>query len=286
MKKEETKGNAAGGFETATGEVPFPLSNDYLFKVLMQKDERVLRSIISAVLLMKEEEIESVHIENPIIPGEKVDDKDVVLDVRVTMNKGVIIDLEMQVVNHHNWTSRSTYYAARNLANLQKGDEYVDVMPVYQIGFLDFHPFNETQAFRSENRLMDTKTHRLYTDLITIITVVMPQNDIASPEDKEYNLDGWVRLFKARTWEEARKMAENNTALYEAAETMYNISEDQRIRDQLEAREDRLRIERYYKRHFAEFEKQNEENRQQIEKLQYENAELRAKLAELEEKKQ
>ena len=279
MKKEETKGNTAGGFETATGEVPFPLTNDYLFKVLMQKDERVLRSIISAVLLMKEEEIESVHIENPIIPGEKINDKDVMVDVRVTMNKGVILDLEMQVARHEYWPARSIYYAARNLSNLQKGEDYEKVMPVYQVGFLDFQPFKGEKVFRSENKLMDTKTHRLYTDLLTVITVVMPQNDIASHEDKEYNLDGWAKLFKARTWEEARAMAENNTALYEAAETMYTISEDQRIRDQLEAREDRLRMERYYKRHFAEFEKQHEEDTRLIEEMRNEIAMLKAELA-------
>ena len=84
---------------------------------------------------------------------------------------------------------------------------------------------------------------------------------------------------------QATKMAENNTALYEAAETMYTLSEDRRIRDQLEAREDRLRMERYYKRHFAEFEKEREEYFKQHEKDIKKIAELEAKLAELEGKK-
>lgn len=274
--------------KTASGIVPFSLHNDYLFKTLMQRDERALRSIISAVLFMKESDIKTVHIENPIILGEKIDEKDVVLDVRITLNEGAILNLEMQVVNHDDWNYRSTYYAARNLSHLGKGEEYKDIKPVYQVGLLEFQPFENEEIFRSVNRIMDVETHRLYTELLTIITVVMPKNDIATPKDREYNLDKWARFFRAKTWEEVRDVAGENTALYGAAETIYDISEDQRIMDQIEAREDRIRRENSMRRRINEAKEQIEENsrilQEQKKQLDKQNRQLDEQNRKLDEK--
>ena len=64
---------------------------------------------------------------------------------------------------------------------------------------------------------------------------------LAGSIDRRYNIDTWAALFKAKTWEEIKMVAVKNKAIGEAAKTIYSLSEDERIRQQCEAREDYLK---------------------------------------------
>ena len=145
MTKEKQKNTFTGNeiFINATGPVSIRMTNDYLFKVLLQKNEKVLRGLICSLLHMKDEDIRSVDIKNPIIPGDSISQKDIILDVNVVFNDEVALDLEMQVVNEGNWPSRSLYYACRNYTHLEEGDDYDLAMPSIHVGILDFSLFEE-----------------------------------------------------------------------------------------------------------------------------------------------
>ncbi len=92
MQKQANKGMIAfplkynNEWRKQTGQLRFGLTNDYLFRALMQSEKEVLRSVVAAVLRRKPEEILTVDILNPIIMGESMDDKSYVLDLRVTVN--------------------------------------------------------------------------------------------------------------------------------------------------------------------------------------------------------
>ena len=55
------------------------------------KHSTILR-LLCALLSMKPEEIVSVTITNPIQPGDSMDDKNMILDVRVLLNNQEIIN--------------------------------------------------------------------------------------------------------------------------------------------------------------------------------------------------
>ena len=82
------------------------------------------------------------------------------LNIRVELSNGHLIDLEMQIANEHNWPERSISYAARSFDNLNAGDDYVNVMPVHSIGFLDFTLFPEAPEFYSTYQLQNVKEAR------------------------------------------------------------------------------------------------------------------------------
>lgn len=65
----------------------------------------------------------------------------------------------------------------------------------------------------------------------------------ATEEDKAYGIDAWARLFKARTWEDLKMIAKQNSTLQQASETLYTLNCDQTIRDMARAREDAIRHE-------------------------------------------
>ena len=68
--------------------------------------------------------------------------------------------------------------------------------------------------------------------------------DLATKEDKRYHLDYWASLFKATTWEELKMIAKQDDFINEASATVYQLSQEEMIRLQCEAREDFYRRQR------------------------------------------
>lgn len=231
-------GSTDAGYQHATGPIPTRLTNDYLFKALLQKNACVLKSLICSLLHYSPDHVKDTTITNPIILGEDITDKSVVLDVNVTFNSGSRINLEMQVVNEKNWPERSTYYACKNFTDLNKGEKYVFVKPVFQIGFLDFTLFKDHPRFYSTYRLTEAREHYAFTNKLSIGIVDLTCIALATPEDKRYNIDAWAKLFKARTWEDIKMLAAQDVNISEAAATLYQLSADERIQQECEARED------------------------------------------------
>ena len=236
MRKHTT-----GNYHDAKGPLPYRMTNDYLFKAMLQESPRVLKELICSVLHLDKNRVHKASILNPIILGDSVDDKDIVLDVRVEFDNELGIDLEMQVANLQNWTERSVYYVCRNLTRLKKGGEYTEAIPSIHVGFLDYTLFSEHPAFTSCFRLMEEKEHYTYTNLIEIHVVDLTNIGLATENDKKYGTDKWAALFKATTWEELKMLAAKNPAIDEAVEVVYEVSEDEKIRQRIEAREDYMR---------------------------------------------
>ena len=113
----------------------------------------------------------------------------------------------------------------------------------YQIGFLDFTLFPEHPGFYSTYKLEEISEHYLLTDKLSIGVIDLTNINLATDEDKRYNTNKWAKLFKAQTWEEIKMLAVQDNSIDAAAETIYQLSEDERIRQECEAREDYLKRE-------------------------------------------
>ena len=221
-----------------SGALIVPMTNDYLFRALLQRNNHVLKGLICALLHMEETDISSVIITNPIRLGDSIDNKTFVLDINVILNQHHIINLEMQVVNLNNWQDRSLSYLARNFDHLKKGEDYKLTHPVIQIGLLDYTLFPEYPEFYSTYQFLNVKNHTLYSDKLRISVLDLSRIDLATEEDRQYQLDYWAALFKAKTWEELQMLAQNNHYFKEASETVYQLTQEEEIRQQCLARED------------------------------------------------
>lgn len=148
--------------DQATGPVLIPLTNDYLFRALLQKNEHVLKGLICSLLHLRPDEVVSVKITNPIVLGETIDNKDFILDIRCLLNDNTIINLEMQVVNQYNWPERSLSYLCRAFDNLESGQNYSLVKSAVQIGILDFTLFPDAPEFYATYMMANVKNHKIY----------------------------------------------------------------------------------------------------------------------------
>ena len=80
--------------------------------------------------------------------------------------------------------------------------------------------------------------------------------DLATEEDKRYEIDRWAKLFKAATWEELKMIAKNDPDLMQASDELYKVNKDDILRQQARARAD---AEFWEKVHNARMEKMQEE---------------------------
>ena len=264
--------------QTATGKIDYQMTNDYMFHAALQKNPKVLKSLICSLLRLHPQEIRSIQIINPIILGEAVDEKTFILDINIVLNDNTLINLEMQVENLYNWEERSLSYLCRTFDQLQKGEEYSSAKPVIHISFLDFTPFPEYPEFYASYQFMNEKNHHIYSDKLTLRVVDLRQIELATAEDQASGLEHWARLFKASTWEEIRMIAKEDENLLEATETLYTLNADELVRRQCEARADYYRLHNSINRRMEELllEKENavEENKKLNSEVKILNSEV------------
>ena len=84
----------------------------------------------------------------------------------------------------------------------------------------------------------------IYSDKLRLSVVDLTHIDLATEEDKQYHIDQWAALFKAATWEEIKMIAQQNDYLQEASKAYYRLTQEERIRQICEAREDYYRCQR------------------------------------------
>ena len=110
--------------QTASGRIPYNMTNDYMFRVILQKNQFVLKGLIASLLHLEPQNIKNIYITNPIKLGEQIDSKAFVMDIHVILNDDTLLNLEMQLLNTGNWVERSLSYLCRMYDQLQSGDDY------------------------------------------------------------------------------------------------------------------------------------------------------------------
>ncbi len=268
MKKRDMKNDLS----TLSGPVGVRMTNDYLFRALLQRNNKVLKGLICSLLHLAPEQVQSVKITNPIELGKEISDKIFILDIKVLLNDNTIVNLEMQVVNEHDWPERSLSYLCRSFDNLNQGEGYKNSKSVVQIGFLDYTLFPKNPEFYSTYKFLNVKKYTKYSDKLCISVVDLTQIDLATKEDKQYGIDYWASLFKSTTWEEIKMLAQDNEYIKAACDTLYQLTRDQEIRQQIEAREDYYRrqidLQLYMREQEERMQEQQERMQEQQERMQ------------------
>lgn len=137
MRRRHTKAQiaaAARAWDEAT------LSNDYLFNRVMQQKPALLPTL---QLLVPELAIKKlVHITTQHSFKATYDSRGFRLDIFAEDQNGRRLDLEMQVVNHHDLLKRAACYQVMMIdEQLEEGDFYQRLRPVYVIFITMFDPF-------------------------------------------------------------------------------------------------------------------------------------------------
>ena len=235
--------NKKDGWRLKTGPLGFRMCNDYLFRMLLQQDPDTLKAIIASLMHVDVSEVEEVRVLNPIVPGESIDDKEISLDINVIINARKPINIEMQTYRRRGWVERSLFYACRGYDNLDHGDLYADNPGFWQISFCDFCLFENYPSFcRSFVLMSNDPEHVVYSEKLIISNIDLTNTELATEEDIRYGLTDWARLFKAQSWEDLKMLAEDNKTIEQAIISAWQMTEDERIREQMRRREEGERM--------------------------------------------
>ena len=276
--REKQKQSQEVSSETLTGQLPYTLTNDFFFKAFLQKNETALRGLLSALLSLKPGEISSVTITNPIQEGETIDDKNIILDIKLLLNNTHVINLEMQVANLGNWPERSLTYLCRMFDQLKSGEDYINVKKTVHVSIMDFTPNDFPEILYSEYFLYNLKTGHKYSDKFAIYMLQL--NQLGNPKDERDipEIYYWAQLFKAKTWEEIRMLAEKNEYIKQSIVTLQELTADEKAKMQMEARE------RYRRDLAASVELGRQQSAEVIQRIQEEKEKIEEKCKQLEEK--
>ena len=226
-------------FEEACGSIRHNMTNDLCFHEVLISNQEALKGLIASLLHLDPEEI-TVRLTNQVLTGNTTDDKEYTLDITVDLNNDSSINLEMQVVNELDWPERSLLYLCRDYDKLQRGSKYKDVKNAYHIGFLDFTLFKNHPEFYGSYFMKNAKDGHVFSSKFSLSVIELNHIDMASEEDKQYHIDKWAELFKAKTWEEVKMITKDDKYLDSAARSVYMINQDNDMVNRMLKREDEI----------------------------------------------
>ena len=121
------------------------VKNDVAFRKIFGNENKkvILISFLNAVLgLEGQNRVKEVSLLNPFQLPRIAGEKSSIIDVRATDEKGATFIVEMQVAEPSGFDKRVLYYTSKDYAGqINSGDDYPLLRPVYFIGILDFNYF-------------------------------------------------------------------------------------------------------------------------------------------------
>ncbi|MDU1412236.1 MAG: Rpn family recombination-promoting nuclease/putative transposase [Clostridium sp.] len=211
--------------------------NDLVFKKIFG-DERNKDLLISLLNSILEEKIEDVTLENTELIPEYISSKKGILDIRATTDKGVQVDIEIQVLRISHMPERSLFYWSRMyIEQIATGDDYGKLNKTITINILDYNCI-ENDRYHNSFHVREDKENIKLTDVLEIHFIELKK------ENKENDkLAQWMEFIKADSKEVLEHMAESNPDIKRAVELLEIISQDKETRAIYLAREMALRDE-------------------------------------------
>jgi len=137
------------------------VKNDVAFRKIFGNEQKkvILISFLNAILNLDDDsQIIDVKLVNPFQLPRIRGEKSSIIDVRAKDLKGRSFIIEMQVAEKDGFGKRIQYYLCKDYASqINVGDEYPKLKPVYFIGILDFN-FFPTESYFSKHLIVDEET--------------------------------------------------------------------------------------------------------------------------------
>ena len=169
--------------------------NDVIFKNLFSKNgnEEMLAEIIEEGLKIKVEEIE---VEKEVeLSKMHVNEKYGRLDLRVIVNKNIMVIIEMQRTDNCNMTKRALFYAGKIIGSSLKSKEtYDNIKDIYMINILNYNIL-ETEEYSTDTVIVDSKYRKyIIIEGIKFYFIELPKfrKQVKEPKTK---LEQWLAFI-------------------------------------------------------------------------------------------
>lgn len=203
--------------------------NDIVFQKIfgMKEHKHILISFLNSILnltgknAIKDVEFEEKHLDVSLITSEKLS----ILDLHVTTETNMSVNVEIQLINQYNMIKRTIFYMAKMLLNqLKKGEDYSCLNKTITINILNFN-YLEGESFIKKYGLFEKESKKLLTDLLEYVFVELPK---FTETNKDYNnkLHKWLIFLSNPTGKETAEFMKTDGEIKEAMDVLYKISGD------------------------------------------------------------
>ena len=213
---------------------------DVVFKQVFgaEENKHILISLLNAVLgWTGERQIAAVQILNPYLEQEYIDDSYGILDIKVQLGSGELVDVEMQIGDRANMERRSTFYICRIFGDqkIVRG-RYQDLNRAIGINILDFIRIKDSRNYHTRFRLRECDEKIDLTDAIEIHFIELPKLD-AKLANYENPLDRWAMFLKGwDNMELLERLSEEDPAIAQARKALEKMASDPRAKEIYEQR--------------------------------------------------
>ena len=216
----------------------YDFKNDFMFKHSLGNDQDpgsfyLLKLFIEGILNIS---CKSITILNPDLVVENIEDKDMLLDIRVQTNTGDYVNIEMQYsAFSKNQYQRFQIYGASLLSRQEKeGNDYQkNINHVYQIIFIDdIDKANLKLYDRYESRNEEGKLEKY--NLLTRVYVQMPYINLIKKQKKleEFSeIEKGIYIFENGITDDIIRLKEDNKVVEIMKEKIERFNQDEQLRD-------------------------------------------------------
>ena len=175
------------------------------------------------------EQVKETRLGNPFLRRRHRKMKLGILDVKVFLQDGTRINLEMQLRRQKFWEKRSLYYLAKMYSDiLFMGQNFDRLRRCIGISILDFN-LTENERYHSVYRMRD-ETGKDYSDLLELPIIELRKTLMGNSR-----IDDWIRLFNAETEEDLHMIKTKNAGVQRAKYVLQEMSLTEAMRDALES---------------------------------------------------
>ena len=224
-----------------------PLTSDYVFKRIFGQEENkeALKDFLESILKIN---IEKIEINNPELPKDFYDSKYGMLDLKVTLDNQIIVNVEMQVQNQHNIEQRSTYYMSRVYSQqIGENEPYINCKKVIVINILNFN-YYKRNSYHSIARMKFEKNNQeeyvdmgyenedeYATDYIEMHIIELQKFKKKNPKI-DTKLEQWLWLFVGGEEEKMRRIGKKNKEIEKIDKKLASMSLSREERNNYEFR--------------------------------------------------
>ena len=216
---------------------------DTIFKSIFgdERNVNILAAFLRHVFEQSPVKVEfsELIIINPDLPVESKDERSSTVDVLAKTEDGRLIDVEIQIANHHDMIKRSVYYASKMTAKQvhkdgDKKNRYLNIKSSIIISIVDFKIFEDDEPYFNPLVWYNLATNKIATDVELIYILELPK---IPQNDDNKKLWTWLKFLKSNTVEEAESLKNKIPEVDQAMNIYKKYMSDEEYKDYIETRE-------------------------------------------------
>ena len=200
-------------------ELQITLTNDYAFKRLLGSEENkpLLQDFLECILDLTPQQVLGLEFMDKELTKEEFSDKTGILDVKLKLTDGTVIDIEIQASWNASFVKRTLFYWAKMYtADFKAGESYDKLHRCIAINIIA-DGFKLNDAIHSEYLLQEKTTHTILTDVLEVHFLDLQAAKRAKAEgnakENRSQLINWLRFIGATDKKERAMIATTSPVL-------------------------------------------------------------------------